>query len=460
MTGRTGWGALRRAISGELALPGSAAYQDARAPFIAGLGEPRPQAVVRCHGPEDVAEVIAFAREHGIGIAVRSGGHSFAGYSSTSGIVIDLTPQRSVVLTGSVAKVGAGARLGELYDALLPHGLAIPAGTCPSVGIGGLTLGGGHGILGRMYGLTLDHLTGARVVLASGRVVDCDQRDHADLFWALRGAGSGNFGVVTSFTFRPRPAPRMTSFRLVWPYSRAAAVVAAWQDWAADGPGELAADLALTAPADRADPVVEIFGAVARDQQDADELLDDLAARVGSAPASDFRAELSFRDTVRHQAGSDQVGQARIHRFAKSEFFDRPLPDQAIVALVDGVTRRRAPGQHRSVLFAPWGGAYNRRPADATAFAHRSQLFLLEHLSFVGARAPEQQMHAARAWVMASWAAVRPCGSGRVYPNFPDPDLDDWGHAYYGANYARLVKIKAKYDPHGVFRFPQSLPAQ
>jgi FAD/FMN-containing dehydrogenase len=120
MTGRTGWGALRRAISSELALPGSAAYQDARAPFIAGLGEPRPQAVVRCHGPEDVAEVIAFAREHGIGIAVRSGGHSFAGYSSTSGIVIDLTPQCSVVLTGGVAEVGAGARLGELYDALLP----------------------------------------------------------------------------------------------------------------------------------------------------------------------------------------------------------------------------------------------------------------------------------------------------------------------------------------------------
>ena len=177
--GRPGWGALRRAISGELALPGSPAYQDARVPFIAGLGEPRPQAVVRCHGPEDVAEVIAFAREHGIGIAIRSGGHSFAGYSSTSGIVIDLTTQRSVVLTGGVAKVGAGARLGELYDALLPDGLAIPASTCPSVGIGGLTLGGGHGILGRMYGLTLDYLTGARVVLESGQLVDCDEGDHA-----------------------------------------------------------------------------------------------------------------------------------------------------------------------------------------------------------------------------------------------------------------------------------------
>ena len=458
--GRPGWGALQRVIAGELALPGSSAYEDARVPFIAGLDEPRPRAVVRCHGPEDVAEVITFARTQGIGIAIRSGGHSFAGYSSTTGIVMDLAPQHGVVVIDGAARIGPGTRLGELYDALLHHGLAIPAGTCASVGVGGLTLGGGHGVLGRMYGLTLDHLTGAQVVLASGRIVDCDERHHADLFWALRGAGSGNFGVVTSFTFRPRPAPRLTNFRLVWPYSRAPAAVAAWQDWAARGPDELAADLALTAPADQADPVAEIFGAVARDQRDADELLGDLAARVGSAAASDFRAELSFRDTVRFQAGHAQAGPARVHRFAKSEFFDQPLPDQAIAALVNGLTRQRALGQRRSVQFAPWGGAYNRRAADATAFAHRSQLFLLEHESFVDARAQEQEMHAAKAWVMASWAAVRPWGSGRVYPNFADPDLYDWGQAYYGANYARLVKIKAKYDPHGVFRFPQSLPAQ
>jgi FAD/FMN-containing dehydrogenase len=459
-TGPTGWDALRRAVSGEVVLAGSAAYEDTRTPFIAGLDEPRPQAVVRCRGPEDVAETIAFARARGIGIAPRGGGHSYAGHSSTGGIVIDMSPQRSVVLSDDVATVGAGARLGEVYDALLRHGLAIPAGTCPSVGIGGLALGGGHGVLGRVYGLTLDQLTGARIVLASGKVIDCDEGRHADLFWALRGAGGGNFGVVTSFTFRLRPAPRMTNFRLAWPYSRAAAVVAAWQDWATRGPDELAADLTLTAPPDRAEPVVEVFGAVLHGQREADELLDDLAARVGSAAASDFRAELSFRDTVRCQAGSDHSGPGRVHRFGKSEFFDQPLPDQAIAALVDGVGRPRAPGQHRCVQFAPWGGAYNRRAADATAFPHRSQLFLLEHESFVDALAPEQDKQAAKAWVTASWSAVRPWGSGRVYPNFSDPDLDDWGRAYYGANYAPLVAIKATYDPDGVFRFPQSLPAR
>lgn len=174
----------------------------------------------------------------------------------------------------------------------------------------------------------------------------------------------------------------LTNFRLVWPYSRAPAVVAAWQDRAARGPDELAADLALTALADQGDPVAEIFGAAARDQRDADELLGDLVARVGSAAASDFRVELSFRDTVRSQAGHDQAGPSRVHRFAKSEFFDRP-----------------------------------------------------------------QEMHAAKAWVMASWAAVRPWGSGRVYPNFPDPDLDDWAQAYYGASTIRTASSASPSRP-------------
>jgi FAD/FMN-containing dehydrogenase len=456
------WDELRRAVSGQLVLPGSAAYQDAaQAPFISWFDVPQPRAVVRCRDPRDVAAVIAFAGEHGIGLATRSGGHCSAGFSSTGGIVIDLAPQRSVSVEEGVVRIEAGALLGHLQDGLLRYGLTIPAGTCPSVGIGGITLGGGHGVLGRAYGLTLDHLISAQVVLASGRVVECDERQHADLFWALRGAGGGNFGVVTSFIFCPRPAPRMTNFRLTWPYNRAGAVVSAWQDWAVRGPDELAADLALTAPADpAAEPFVEVFGAALCTERATGGLLDDLVARVGSSPGGDFRAELSYRDTARYQAGQDQAAQRRVHRFTKSEFFDRPLPSAAVGALAEGVSRGRASGQYRSVLFAPWGGAYNRRPPDATAFAHRDQLFLLEHLAFVDGGAPEQHKQDAVDWVTSSWSAMRPCGSGRVYPNFPDPELDDWGHAYYGANYARLVKIKGRYDPHGVFRFAQSLPVQ
>lgn len=227
------WEALQRGLSGLVALPGSAAYERARPPFIAGFDDLQPQAVVSCTAADEVAQAVAFARRHGFEVAVRSGGHCIAGLSSTRGLVLDVTPQHSVAVAGGAVSVGAGTRLGELYERLLEHGLTVPAGTCPSVGISGLTLGGGHGILGRAYGLTLDQLIGAEVVLADGRVAACDEHHDGDLFWALRGTGAGNFGVVTMLTFRPRPAPRrMANFHLAWPHGQAAAVIAAWQRWA------------------------------------------------------------------------------------------------------------------------------------------------------------------------------------------------------------------------------------
>jgi FAD/FMN-containing dehydrogenase len=465
------WEGLRRGISGQVVLPGSDAYEWARPPFTAWFDDLQPQAVVRCAAPEDAAEVIAFARRHRLHTATRSGGHSFAGFSSTRGIVIDVTPMSSVVLTDGAVEVGAGVRLDDLYERLLQHNLTVPAGTCPSVGVGGLTLGGGYGILGRAYGLTLDHLLGTQVVLADGRLVDCDEHHHPDLFWALRGAGAGNFGVVTSFTFSPRPAPRMTNFHLTWSYAHAAAVVAAWQRWAPHGPDELAADLVVTATGDlAAEPSVEVYGAVLGTQRDTAELLDDLVAHLGADPLADWSEELSYRGTVRYQAAPSATGLVaqtprgqparQGHRFTKSEFLDRPLPSQAITALLDNFAKRRTPGQDRSLGFAPWGGAYNRRSPQATAFAHRDQLFLLEHLIVVHPRAAGEDKRAALQWVRRSWASVHPWGSGRVYPSFPDPDLDDWGRAYYGEHYPHLRKVKARYDPDDVFRFNQSVPTR
>jgi hypothetical protein len=466
------WDGLERGLSGQLALPGSEAYERARPPFVAGFDALQPQAVVRCAAPEDVAQALAFARRHGLPVAVRSGGHCRAGYSSTRGMVIDVTPMRTVTVAGKVASVGAGARLGELYERLMEHGLTIPAGTCPSVGISGLTLGGGHGILGRAYGLTLDHLLGAQVVLADGRVADCDNHHHGDLFWAVRGAGAGNFGVVTSLTFRTRPAPAsMANFHLAWPHHQATAVIAAWQQWAPNGPGELAADLVLTATGDLdAEPAVEVYGAVLGTRHAADGLLDDLIAMVGSDPLSRACAALSYRDTVRYQAApGDADGQAasalhgqpsrQRHRFSKSEFFDQPLPGQAIAALAENLASGRVPGQERIVEFAPWGGTYNRPPPQATAFAHRSQHFLLEHEIFIGPPAPAAAQRTAHQWVTRSWATVHPWGSRRVYPNFPDPGLQDPGRAYYHDNYPRLLQIKASYDPGAAFGSLQGPPA-
>jgi FAD/FMN-containing dehydrogenase len=221
------WEPLESAMEGDVALLGTPAYEASRRPFNALFHDVWPMAIVACATPQDVSEVISFARRHGLDVAMRSGGHSFAGHSTTRGIVLDVTPLRSVSVSGGVATVGAGTRLGEVYEALQEHGLAIPAGTCPDVGVAGLTLGGGLGILGRKYGATCDSLVGAEIVLADGRILTCDEHHETDLFWALRGAGAGNFGVVTSLAFRTVPAPEATNVHLAWPFSRAADVIAA-----------------------------------------------------------------------------------------------------------------------------------------------------------------------------------------------------------------------------------------
>jgi FAD binding domain len=275
------------------------------------------------------------------------------------------------VSDGAATVVGAGARLGDVYDALAEHDLTIPAGCGPSVGISSLTLGGGLGILGRKYGLTSDHLLAAQIVLADGRVIECDEHRDEELFWALRGAGGGNFGVVTSLTFNTIPAPDATAFHLVWPHTQATALIDAWQTWAPFAPDELAASLLLTAPGDvDRPPVVNVFGAMLGTEADTAELLDELVARAGADPASVFSKHASYRETKRHLAehgpGDDRLEQTsqglaprQGHDFSKSEFFGRPLPTEATAMLMKNVFEGRVAGQSRELDFTPWGGAYN-----------------------------------------------------------------------------------------------------
>lgn len=460
MRSASDWEALRGAIAGEVVLPDSPGYESARKPAIARFHGARPQAVVLCATPEDVSETISFARRSGLRAVARSGGHCYAGHSSTEGVVVDVSPMRSVSVSGGVATVGAGARLGEVYDALDAHGLTVPAGTNPSVGISGLTLGGGLGYLGRRHGLTSDSLLGAQVVLADGSVVECGGRRHEDLFWALRGAGGGNLGVVTSLAFQTVPAPETTAFHLTWPPANAAALVAAWQVWAPAAPDELTAGLRVFVPSDVKRPsAVAVFGAMLGTESDARDLLDELVVRAGVDPTSAFLKSASYRSTRRHLSerglGDDRP---HGHEFNKSEFFRRPLPEEAVAALVGNLEERRVPGQSRELDLSPWGGAYNRVPAEATAFAHRDERFLLLHAAVVEPDAPSAEREAARGWLSRSWATARPWGSGGVYPNFPDPDLEGWARAYHAGNLERLVRVKGRYDPEGFFRFHQSVP--
>lgn len=357
-----------------------------------------------------------------------------------------------------------------MNDFLSAHGLTIPAGSCPSVGIGGTALGGGLGVLGRKFGLTCDHLVSVEMVLADGRIVTCDSEHDAELFWAMRGAGKGNFGIATSFVFRPRPAPDMVNFYLVWPISHGVRITDVWQRWAPYAPDDVAAGLAYSATPGVDDQIViELYGAIAGPVDVAEAMLADFVTQVGVDPQSSSVEALTYHGTSEYQAELLAAANQQIEwtpagtverqgpRWTKSEFFDRLLPLEAIEALVHTFVDGWRPGQYRGLEWAPWGGAYNRVPVAATAFAHRQQMFSLKHAILLDIDADEDAQRDAASWAYRSWDSVHRWGSGRVYPNFPDPELDNWGWAYYAENLDRLRRVKLRYDPGDVFRFSQSL---
>jgi FAD/FMN-containing dehydrogenase len=438
------WSALQRATAGDVVLPSSPTFEDVRRPQIARFHEIRPQSVVLCTTAADVSEAVGFASRSGLHLSVRSGGHCFAGRSSTDGVVIDVGPMRGVEPSDGVVRIGAGARLAHVYDVLDARGGTIAGGCGPDVGIAGLLLGGGLGVLGRAHGLTCDQLVAAEVVLADGRVVRCDEATEPDLFWALRGAGGGQFGVVTELTLRVLEAPRATVFHLRFPRGRAAELIDAWQRWAPDAPDALAASLLCNRGG------AHVFGSHAGPREEAE-------ARLAALPRPEAAVVqgLPWRDAKRwlaeHGPGEGPPGGLD---FSKSEFFREPLPTDAITALVDGFEAALGRGFACELDFSPWGGAYNRVPVDATAFAHRAERFLLKQAVVVE---PGGDERAAREWLARSWASVHPWGAGGVYANFPDLELEDAQRAYHGPNLERLREVKAAYDPERVFTFQQSL---
>jgi FAD/FMN-containing dehydrogenase len=426
---------LRGALDGVLLTPGSPAYDAVRRPADARYVAIRPRIVVRCASTADVARTIAYARAAELPVVPRGGGHCFAGRSSTTGVLLDLSTMDSVVSDAGTATIGAGARLVSVYTGLHAAGRTIPAGCGPTVGIAGLALGGGIGLLGRTHGLTCDRLVGATVVLADGSVVDCaDDREPA-LFWALRGAGGGQFGVVTALRFATVAEPVATRFEWTWSSGDLAAVIAAWQDWAPEAPDGLTAALTVVAEPD-APPRAVLFGAALGESVG---LAREFAAGCG-AGAGTIRGGLPYSALKGSFAEDPAETGVRI----RSEFVAGRLRPATIDRLLAALTER--PDETRRLTFTPLGGAYNRVAPDATAFAHRDQRFLLEQ-----AAPPTSD------WLDRSWDIAHADGSGRVYPNFPDPALPDAPAAYHGGNLGRLAAVKQEYDPERVFTFPQSL---
>jgi FAD/FMN-containing dehydrogenase len=472
------WMALRAALSThKLIRPGMRVYPVSKELFDPRFDYKRPAGIAYCASPRDVSTCLAFVRKFGLPVAARSGGHSYAGWSSTTGLMVDVTTMNSFqVGSGQTVRVGTGLHLIDLYNRLAARGLAVPGGSCPTVGVAGLALGGGVGVLGRAFGLTSDALESVQIVTADGTVRSCSTSSNSDLFWACRGGGGGNFGIATAFTFRTHRLSRLVVFFLSWPWSQAAKVAAGWQSWAPYQPDALWSNLHMSAAQRGGTPTIQVGGTYLGSVAGCQQLLRVLYSRVGSAPSgTPFVAERTYQQAMMLEAGCANLSVSECHlpsqtpngklvrvpSYAKSDFFTRKIPAAGIRALVTGIERMRgvrgAAGGVGAIAFDAFGGALNRPSPSSTAFVHRNSLFLAQYSTSWnqgGSAAGAGRQHD---WLRSFYASMRPWASGQCYQNYVDPDLKNWRQAYYGANYARLAQIKKTYDPQQVFQFPQGI---
>lgn len=471
------WADLAQHLQGELVLPTDDRYAVAHQLFNTRFDSIHPAAIVYCSSPADVQTCLAFVQRFTLPFTVRSGGHSYAGYSTTTGLVLDVTRMKQVTVGGNAGTVtiDAGARLIDVYATLAQSGVIIPAGSCATVGIAGLTLGGGVGVLSRKFGLTSDNLLSAQVVLANGEMVTCDKNTHADLFWALQGGGGGNFGVVTSFTFQTHAVDTLVLFTLNWPWNSAVDVVDGWQQWGPQAPDELWSNCLLLESTDKSTgSLVSVNGVYVGSEDALNPFLQQLIDRVGIAPSSRYVFTDSLIDAMMAEAGcygktvnachlpsQDAQGQlSRDTSKASSDYINQLLPRQAIEILVNSISKRQSSSMLNGggIGMDAFGGAINRVEADATAFVHRNELFSIQYTASWNADDDSSVVSANSSWLSDTWKAMRPYVSGAAYQNYIDPDLNDWQQAYYGANLPRLRQVKKSYDPDNLFHFAQSIP--
>lgn len=478
--GPADWGVLAKGLDGDLVRPGDASYATARQLYNTRFDHLKPAAVAYVSGEDDIRECLAFARTHGTPVSIRGGGHSYAGWSSGNGrLVIDISKLDSLTHASSDGTVGAGARLSDVYRTLAAHGRTVPAGSCPTVGVAGLTLGGGHGVAARAYGLTCDSLTSATLITAAGKRLTVDAQENKDLFWALRGAGNGNFGVVTELRFRTHPAPETVAAFVSWPWSKAEALLGAWQKWGPDQPDEIWSSLHLSAGPGGASPTLSLSAFSLGSEADLKNALDRLADGPGGpGPATSFSTRRrGYEEAMLVYAGCSgfteeqcslpgttpgRSGQGALRRetyAAASDFYDRSLSPAGLRALVSAAERfTKIPvsegGGAGSIALTALGGAINRVDPLATSFVHRRSRVLAQ---YIGAWQPGTSGTAQRAWLKDTHASLRRYASGAAYQNYIDPTLTDWRTAYYGPAADRLTQLKKQYDPERLFDFPQAL---
>jgi hypothetical protein len=463
------WNALRRRLSTDKLLrPGESGYGTAKLLYNPLFNNLAPEGVAYCKKATDVAQCVNFARTFKLPVRARSGGHSYEGWSSVNnGLVIDVSEISWFRNnSGNSVACGSGIDLINFYNGLAAHGKAVPGGSCPTVGIAGLALGGGIGVLARAFGLTCDAIESVEIVTADGSMLTCTASNaHSDLYWASQGGGGGNFGVVTSFTFRTHNLTKLVLFFVSWPWSRASRVISGWQSWIPHQPDALWSNLILSARAGSGGPSIGVGGTFIGSTSACSQHLDQLYHLIGSGPTGGGPPkEHSYLSAMLQEAGCISVHgctSARVPFHAKSDFFSKPLNSAGINVLLRNIEALRgvrgAPGGTGSIAFDALGGAVNRVHPQATAFVHRNALWDAQYYTqwnFPGTASGRQNQFN---WMTNFWKQLHPHANGQAYQNYADSALVNWQQAYYGVNYHRLQTVKAKYDLHQLFRFPQAI---
>jgi FAD/FMN-containing dehydrogenase len=433
--------AFKARVRGQVLGPSDAGYDTARKVWN-GMIDKHPTLIARCTGVADVLEAVRFAREHQLLVAVRGGGHNFAGYATCDGgLVIDLSPMKGIQVnpTQRTARAQAGVTWGELDRETQAFDLAVTGGTDPTTGIAGLTLGGGIGWLQGRYGLTCDNLLSADVVTAEGQFLTASAAAHPDLFWGLRG-GSGNFGIVTAFEYRLHPVGPLLGGMVLHPFAKAAEVLRFYREYTTEAPDELTAAAGVLTAQD-GHLMVGILASYCGPLAEGERVLKPL--RAFGPPVHDDIRPMTYEEIQKLL----YVFEASVHSYLKAGFL-QGLTEEAIATIVAHCATKSSPMS--AVALLPINGAAARVAPTETAFVHRQHHY---HLFIISQwREPaesDRHLH----WTREFWAAMQPFAGRGVYVNELGYDEgEDRFRAAYGANYDRLVRLKNTYDPTNVFR--------
>jgi FAD/FMN-containing dehydrogenase len=449
---------LRDQLRGDVIEPGDDRYDEARRLYN-GMIDKRPRSIVGCSSVSDVIGAVRYGRETGLPIAIRGGGHNGAGFASCDdGLVIDLSPMKGVDVDAAqrTVRVEPGCTQGDMDRATHAFGLAVPAGIVSTTGVAGLTLGGGHGYLSRQYGLTIDNLLEADVVLADGRLVTASQDQHPDLFWALRGGG-GNFGVVTSFRFRSHPVTTVHGGPIFYDVADARQVMRWYRGFLPRAPERLSPFLGLKrVPSAEAFPrglwgreVCALVCCFDGPADEAEEVMRPIREELPE-PLLDGCAQMPYPAL---QGMFDPLLPPGLQWYWKGDVV-RDLPDEAIEAHLEHAAK--APSELSLMHLYPIDGAVQRVGADTTAWRFRDATWSM----VIAAIDPDPAL-AGRltSWARDYWQAIHPYTVGGAYVNFMMDEGPDRVRATYGDNHARLVEVKRAYDPTNLFHLNQNIKA-